>query len=83
MYLQKFSLFSHNRTLVPEKGRSCKQKTAVCRKTLNPNWGHTLHFDDVSLQDLSERSLEIALWDHDRLGQSLFLGGCRLNLGRG
>ncbi|KAF2346789.1 C2 domain [Trinorchestia longiramus] len=69
--------------LVPEKGRSCKQKTAVCRKTLNPNWNYTMHFDDVSLQDLIERSLEIAIWDHDRLGPSQYLGGCRLNLGRG
>lgn len=55
----------------------------MCRKTLNPTWNHTLVFEDTSLQELTERSLELSVWDHDRLGTSQFLGGCRLNLGKG
>ncbi|XP_069981084.1 synaptotagmin-like protein 4 [Penaeus vannamei] len=69
--------------LLPEKGKASKQKTSVCRKTLNPTWNHTLVFEDTSLQELTERSLELSVWDHDRLGTSQFLGGCRLNLGKG
>ncbi|XP_063863723.1 uncharacterized protein LOC135102404 isoform X2 [Scylla paramamosain] len=69
--------------LLPEKGKASKQKTSVCRKTLNPTWNHTLVFDDTSLQELTERALELSVWDHDRLGPSHFLGGCRLSLGKG
>ncbi|XP_066964987.1 uncharacterized protein [Macrobrachium rosenbergii] len=69
--------------LLPEKGKSSKQKTSVCRKTLNPTWNHTLVFEDTSLQELTERALELSVWDHDRLGTSQFLGGCRLSLGKG
>lgn len=69
--------------LLPEKGKGCKQKTSVCRKTLSPVWQHTLMFEDVSLQDLTDRCIELSVWDHDRLGTSHFLGGCRLNLGKG
>ncbi|XP_050719344.1 uncharacterized protein LOC127000010 isoform X4 [Eriocheir sinensis] len=69
--------------LLPEKGKASKQKTSVCRKTLNPTWNHTLVFDDTSLQELTERAMELSVWDHDRLGPSHFLGGCRLSLGKG
>ncbi|KAK3850781.1 hypothetical protein Pcinc_042534, partial [Petrolisthes cinctipes] len=69
--------------LLPEKGKGSKQKTSVCRKTLHPTWNHTLVFDDTSLQDLSDRALELSVWDHDRLAPSHFLGGCRLSLGHG
>ncbi|KAK8751402.1 hypothetical protein OTU49_014627, partial [Cherax quadricarinatus] len=69
--------------LLPEKGKASKQKTSVCRKTLNPTWNHTLMFEDTSLQELTERALELSVWDHDRLGPSQFLGGCRLSLGKG
>lgn len=72
-----------NRLLLPEKGKGSKQKTSVCRKTLHPTWNHTLVFDDTSLQDLSDRALELSVWDHDRLAPSQFLGGCRLSLGHG
>ena len=68
---------------MPEKGKSSKQKTNVIRKSCNPKWNHSMIFDDVTLQELNERSLELGIWDHDRFGSSDFLGGCRLNLGRG
>jgi len=32
---------------------------------------------------LAERSLELTVWDHDRLGSNEFLGGVRLSLGSG
>ncbi|KAG8230855.1 hypothetical protein J437_LFUL010776 [Ladona fulva] len=69
--------------LLPDKGRSSKQKTGVCRRTINPVWNHTFVYEDVSLQELSERSLELTVWDHDRLASNEFLGGLRFNLGTG
>lgn len=70
--------------LLPERSKSGKQKTSVCRRTLNPKWEHTVTWESVSLHELAaDRSLEITVWDHDRLGHSELLGGLRFNLGNG
>ncbi|KAK6633802.1 hypothetical protein RUM44_004409 [Polyplax serrata] len=69
--------------LLPDKGRNSKQKTPVQRRTCNPSWNHTFVYEDVSLQDLSERCLELTVWDHDRLASNEFLGGLRFSLGSG
>lgn len=37
----------------------------------------------MSWDELHERSLELTVWDHDRLTTNDFLGGVRLNLGTG
>jgi len=68
--------------LLPTHPRG-KQKTGVCRKTTSPRWDQILSWDDLSIEDLADRSLEIGVWDHDRLGHQDFLGGVRLNLGSG
>ncbi|PSN35914.1 hypothetical protein C0J52_07173 [Blattella germanica] len=65
------------------RGRSSKQKTPVLRRTCSPVWNYTFVYEDVSLQELSERSLELTVWDHDRLASNEFLGGLRFNLGTG
>ena len=78
-FLTFFSLFSY---LLPNHPRG-KQKTGVCRKTTSPRWDQTLSWEDLSIEDLADRSFELAVWDHDRLGHQDFLGGVRLNLGSG
>ena len=40
-------------------------------------------YEDLSLADLSERGLELTIWDHDRLASNEFLGGIRFSLGTG
>ncbi|XP_076248913.1 uncharacterized protein LOC143188497 isoform X3 [Calliopsis andreniformis] len=70
--------------LLPDKGRSGKQKTGVVRRSGgSPVWGHTFIYKDVSLQELAERGLELTIWDHDRIASNEFLGGVRFNLGTG
>jgi len=69
--------------LLPERGKGGKQKTGVCRKTVCPKWEHTMAWDDISLEALWDRSLELTVWDHDRLGHNEILGGVRFNLGKG
>lgn len=69
--------------MLPDKGRSSKQKTPVSRRSCSPAWNHTFVYHGVSLTDLPERSLELTIWDHDRLASNEFLGGVRLNLGSG
>lgn len=53
------------------------------KKTVNPVWNHTFTYDDVTLQELAERCLELTVWDHDRLASNEFLGGVRFSLGTG
>ena len=72
----------HRRYLLPHHPRG-KQKTAVCRKTTSPRWDATLSWEELSIEDLADRSLELAVWDHDRLGHQDLIGGVRLNLGSG
>uniref|UniRef100_A0A336LW29 CSON006247 protein n=1 Tax=Culicoides sonorensis TaxID=179676 RepID=A0A336LW29_CULSO len=67
--------------LLPDKNRSTKQKTSVVKRSTNPVWNHTFIYDDVSLQDLSDRALELTIWDHDRLASNEFLGGVRFSMG--
>lgn len=55
----------------------------MAKRTLNPVWNHTFTYEDVSLAELSERALELTIWDHDRLASNEFLGGVRLSLGTG
>ena len=83
--LQNVSFFFLCSYLLPERSKSSRQKTSVCRRTLNPKWEHTATWEAVSLHELAaDRSLEITVWDHDRLGlHSELLGGIRFNLGNG
>uniref|UniRef100_A0ABD2VZA0 C2 domain-containing protein n=1 Tax=Trichogramma kaykai TaxID=54128 RepID=A0ABD2VZA0_9HYME len=68
--------------LLPDKGRSGKQKTGVVRRSAgSPVWNHTFVYKDISLQELADRGLELTVWDHDRIGSNEFLGGVRFNLG--
>ncbi|XP_015909187.1 uncharacterized protein [Parasteatoda tepidariorum] len=69
--------------LLPDKTKSGKQKTPVLKKSCNPKWNHTFVYDDVTLDDLRERCLELTIWDYDKITSNDFLGGVRLCLGTG
>lgn len=55
----------------------------MVKRSTNPVWNHTFVYEDVSLQELSDRALELTIWDHDRLASNEFLGGVRFSLGTG
>jgi hypothetical protein len=44
---------------------------------------YTFVYEDMTLAELSERALELTIWDHDRLASNEFLGGVRFSLGTG
>ncbi|XP_035219238.1 uncharacterized protein LOC118192392 isoform X2 [Stegodyphus dumicola] len=69
--------------LLPDKSKAGKQKTPVFKKSCNPKWNHTFIYDEVSLDDLRERCLELTIWDYDKITSNDFLGGVRLCLGTG
>ncbi|XP_048577698.1 uncharacterized protein LOC5500410 isoform X2 [Nematostella vectensis] len=67
--------------LLPDKGRKSKRKTPTIRKNLNPQWNFPFTYDDVTLEELMDRSLELTVWDWDRGASNDFLGGVRLGMG--
>ncbi|EDO29765.1 predicted protein, partial [Nematostella vectensis] len=66
--------------LLPDKGRKSKRKTPTIRKNLNPQWNFPFTYDDVTLEELMDRSLELTVWDWDRGASNDFLGGVRLGM---
>jgi Ca2+-dependent lipid-binding protein len=70
-------------SLLPDRTRGGSQKSPVVKRNCNPVWNHTFVFENVSWMELKERSLELTVWDYDRIVSNDFLGGVRLNLGTG
>ena len=60
-----------------------KQKSAVMKHTTNPAWEHLFVYKNLPLVELSERCLEMTVWDQEYLTTNEFLGGVRLNNGYG
>lgn len=69
--------------LLPDKSKSSKQKTPVVKRSRHPKWYYTMIYEDLSVDELKERSLELTVWDHDKITSNEFMGGIRLNLGSG
>jgi len=69
--------------LLPDRARSSTHKSPLIRRNCNPAWNHTFVFESVRWLELKDRSLELTIWDFDRLVSNDFLGGVRLNLGTG
>ncbi|GBM68698.1 Synaptotagmin-like protein 5 [Araneus ventricosus] len=69
--------------LLPDKSKAAKQKTPVVRKSNHPKWYYTVIYEDLSVEELRERSLELTVWDHDKIARNHFVGGVRLNVGTG
>jgi len=69
--------------LLPDRSRSATHKSPVIKRNCNPAWNHTFVFESVTWLELKDRSVELTIWDFDRLISNDFLGGVRLNLGTG
>jgi len=70
-------------SLLPDRSRSATHKSPVIRRSCNPAWNHTFVYESVTWMELKDRSVELTIWDFDRLVSNDFLGGVRLNLGTG
>ncbi|XP_070979682.1 synaptotagmin-like protein 5 [Oncorhynchus clarkii lewisi] len=67
--------------LLPDNSKSTKHKTAVLRRTVNPQWNHTFTYCGLQAGDLNNVCLELTVWDKEALASNVFLGGVRLNGG--
>ncbi|KAM3862330.1 synaptotagmin-like protein 5 [Diretmus argenteus] len=69
--------------LLPDSNKSTKHKTAVERRTVNPQWNHTFTYCGLQAGDLNNVCLELTVWDKEALASNVFLGGVRLGAGTG
>lgn len=69
--------------LLPDSNKSTKHKTAVERRTVNPQWNHTFTYCGLQSGDLNNVCLELTVWDKEALASNVFLGGVRLGAGTG
>ncbi|XP_068698307.1 synaptotagmin-like protein 2 isoform X2 [Montipora foliosa] len=67
--------------LLPDKKGKWKNKSPVIKRTLNPTFNHKFSYEELSLDDLKEKVLEIVIYDFDLASSDEFLGGVRLGLG--
>ena len=50
---------------------------------MNPVWNYSYVYENLTQEELTDRALELTVWDHDRGTSNDFLGGVRLCLGTG
>ncbi|RVE70029.1 hypothetical protein OJAV_G00083970 [Oryzias javanicus] len=64
--------------LKPDIKKKSKHKTAVMKKTLNPEYNEEF-FYEISLTELAQKSLEVTVWDYDLGRSNDFIGGVCLS----
>lgn len=69
--------------LFPTKAKTTKRKTPVVKKNLNPHYGHTFVYKDLSPEQLEGMCLELTVWDREAMSSNEFLGGVRLGSKKG
>ncbi|CAI9607506.1 unnamed protein product [Staurois parvus] len=65
--------------LKPDVEKKSKHKTAVKKKTLNPEFNEEF-FYKIGLLELQKRSLEVTVWDYDLGKSNDFIGGVTLGV---
>uniref|UniRef100_A0AAV2KG30 C2 domain-containing protein n=1 Tax=Knipowitschia caucasica TaxID=637954 RepID=A0AAV2KG30_KNICA len=60
--------------LRPDLNKKSKHKTQVIKRTLNPEYNQEF-FYDISMSELSSKTLEVTVWDYDLGRSNDFIGG--------
>ncbi|XP_056626768.1 double C2-like domain-containing protein alpha [Triplophysa dalaica] len=63
--------------LKPDLKKKSKHKTAVIKKTLNPEFNEEF-FYEITFNELSAKTLEVSVWDYDLGRSNDFIGGVLL-----
>uniref|UniRef100_A0A3B3UNQ6 C2 domain-containing protein n=1 Tax=Poecilia latipinna TaxID=48699 RepID=A0A3B3UNQ6_9TELE len=67
------------RYLKPDENKKSKHKTAVKKKTLNPEFNEEFCYD-IKYADLTKKTLEVTVWDYDIGKSNDFIGGVSLGI---
>lgn len=68
--------------LLPDPSKTSKRKTPVKKRNLNPTWNHKFSYDNLTIEDLKHKVLELTVWDNHLLS-NVFLGCVRIGMGTG
>jgi Ca2+-dependent lipid-binding protein len=64
--------------------RSCseksKRRTKTVAGTLEPKWNQTFIYSPMKRSDLENSSLEITVYDYDRIGSGEYVGEVRIQI---
>ncbi|CAH2989996.1 unnamed protein product [Chilo suppressalis] len=66
--------------LLPDKSEKSKRRTKTLANTLEPRWNQTFVYCGIRITDIKKRTLEVTVWDLNRLGPNDFLGEVLLDL---
>lgn len=65
--------------LKPDEDKKSKHKTAVKKKTLNPEFNEEFCYE-IKHGDLAKKTLEVTVWDYDIGKSNDFIGGVVLGI---
>ncbi|XP_071502025.1 rabphilin-3A-like [Diadema antillarum] len=65
--------------LKPDAGKRTKHKTAVKKRTLNPEFNEEFYYE-VKHNELAKKTLEITVWDKDLGKANDYIGGVQLGI---
>ncbi|XP_055509487.1 protein piccolo isoform X2 [Leucoraja erinacea] len=57
-----------------------KHRTKPVQKSLNPEWNQTVIYKNISMDQLKKKTLEVTVWDYDRISSNDFLGEVLIDL---
>ncbi|XP_048862440.1 protein piccolo-like isoform X5 [Brienomyrus brachyistius] len=57
-----------------------KRRSKSMNKSLNPEWNQTVIYKNIHLEQLKKKTLEVTVWDYDRMGSNDFLGEALIDL---
>ncbi|XP_072565988.1 protein piccolo-like isoform X4 [Paramormyrops kingsleyae] len=57
-----------------------KRRSKSMNKSLNPEWNQTVIYKNIHLEQLKKKTLEVTVWDYDRMGSNDFLGEVLIDL---
>ncbi|XP_059844467.1 protein piccolo [Hypanus sabinus] len=66
--------------LLPGRGVENKRRTKHVQKSLNPEWNQTVIYKNISMEQLKKKTLEVTVWDYDRISSNDFLGEVLIDL---
>eukprot|EP00051_Salpingoeca_urceolata_P017246 m.233416 g.233416 ORF g.233416 m.233416 type:complete len:633 (+) comp18900_c0_seq4:218-2116(+) len=66
--------------ILPDASKKTKQKTEVCRKTLNPTFDKTLTWTFPAADGYKGKRLHVTVWDWDMVTKNDFMGAMSFDL---
>ncbi|VDO98281.1 unnamed protein product [Soboliphyme baturini] len=60
--------------LLPDRSERSRRQSKVLANTCSPSWNQSLVYKNVTTGQLSEKILEITVWDYEKYGSNEFLG---------